>query len=430
MTPTGESGSRRRQRLVDRRRVVGLSQERLAEAVGVDRKTVARWETTGSWPQPQQRPRLAKALGVSMEQLQELLRMEGPPVRRRRLLAAGGAAAAGTVLPGPPRIAQALDIVTSNGADTIGIAVESLTDLTAHYSERLSVFPPATVYTELLAVRAYAAALAEHAGSSRWYPDVVVAIGWLSNLLAVASSYSGDHATAVVWCGDAERRSRTAGLPELAGWAALTRATIAYYQGQAGRSLTYSVRGQAAASIGTVVHAKLAAQEMRARAMLGDADGMNRARSHAGRAIAAIPSTASSSGVFSLPMSEEDPPYTGTSLLLVNRFQDAARVTRSVIRTAWPSAARGETEPPSNYARALLVLALAEAGLGNGHEAAGVGLSALQSAGIVWPTLVLAGKLDRVLGRDFRGSAETAEFHGYYLDAVASVGGRAGAGGD
>ncbi len=65
--------ARRRQQLIDRRKTVGLSQEQLAEVVGVERTTVGRWETGESSPQPTQRPRLAKALSVSLERLQELL---------------------------------------------------------------------------------------------------------------------------------------------------------------------------------------------------------------------------------------------------------------------------------------------------------------------------------------------------------------------
>lgn len=63
----------RRGRLVDRRKTMGLSQEKLAEAVGVDRITVVRWENGEFAPQPGQRPLLAKALAVSVEELHVLL---------------------------------------------------------------------------------------------------------------------------------------------------------------------------------------------------------------------------------------------------------------------------------------------------------------------------------------------------------------------
>jgi transcriptional regulator with XRE-family HTH domain len=52
---------------------MGLSQERLAEAVGVDTSTVARWERGETEPQAVHRPRLAEALKVTVETLGELL---------------------------------------------------------------------------------------------------------------------------------------------------------------------------------------------------------------------------------------------------------------------------------------------------------------------------------------------------------------------
>jgi transcriptional regulator with XRE-family HTH domain len=56
-----------------RRKAVGFSQDQFAERLKVDRSTVARWESGETEPQPWIRPRLAKALQVSLEQLDELL---------------------------------------------------------------------------------------------------------------------------------------------------------------------------------------------------------------------------------------------------------------------------------------------------------------------------------------------------------------------
>ncbi|MGH3712207.1 MAG: helix-turn-helix transcriptional regulator [Micromonosporaceae bacterium] len=67
----------RRQRLAQRRRTVGLSQEGLAERLRVERSTVARWESGETEPQPWLRPRLARVLQISVDQLGELL-MEAP----------------------------------------------------------------------------------------------------------------------------------------------------------------------------------------------------------------------------------------------------------------------------------------------------------------------------------------------------------------
>jgi tetratricopeptide (TPR) repeat protein/transcriptional regulator with XRE-family HTH domain len=63
----------RRGRLARRRKAVGLTQEQLAERLGVERTTVARWERGETAPLPWLRPRLAKALGISADRIEELL---------------------------------------------------------------------------------------------------------------------------------------------------------------------------------------------------------------------------------------------------------------------------------------------------------------------------------------------------------------------
>jgi transcriptional regulator with XRE-family HTH domain/tetratricopeptide (TPR) repeat protein len=63
----------RRHRLSERRKTVGLSQERLAEIIGVDTSTVARWERGMADPLAVHRPRLAEALRVPVEDVAELL---------------------------------------------------------------------------------------------------------------------------------------------------------------------------------------------------------------------------------------------------------------------------------------------------------------------------------------------------------------------
>jgi transcriptional regulator with XRE-family HTH domain/tetratricopeptide (TPR) repeat protein len=64
---------RKRRRMVDRRKTLGLSQEGLAEAMQVETSTVARWERGETTPQPWHRPRLADALKVTVEEVGELL---------------------------------------------------------------------------------------------------------------------------------------------------------------------------------------------------------------------------------------------------------------------------------------------------------------------------------------------------------------------
>ncbi|MFG2105192.1 helix-turn-helix transcriptional regulator [Micromonospora chersina] len=63
----------KRHRLCQRRKALGFSQERLAELLGVERSTVVRWENVETDPQPWLRTRIASALGVTLEQLDDML---------------------------------------------------------------------------------------------------------------------------------------------------------------------------------------------------------------------------------------------------------------------------------------------------------------------------------------------------------------------
>ena len=85
----------RRERLAQRRKALGLTQEQLAELLDVERTTVTRWERGQAQPQPWLRPRLARVLRVSADRLAELLAPGAAPAR-----AEGGAAGVPRLLPG------------------------------------------------------------------------------------------------------------------------------------------------------------------------------------------------------------------------------------------------------------------------------------------------------------------------------------------
>ncbi len=315
----------------------------------------------------------------------------------------------------PSGAVEALQVAMIGDPAGPDIGADGLAELVAHYAHTLAVAPSAAVYGELLSARSFAGTLLGRS-SPRQRPDLTVTAGWLSSLLAISAADLGDHAAAVIWYTDTERRGRDASFPELLGWAALTRALIAWYQGDPRASAAAARRGQAAGQPGSVAHAKLAAQEMRCRAMLGDAAGMADARRRAADAMARLGPPALAASVYSVPRAE-DPPYTATSLLLAGRYAEAAQMTQRIIEVAYRPQARAPWDQPTHYARTLLILALAAAGLGDLDQAVTAGTAALDCGRVVWPTMVLAGKLDQALARRFPRTGSAADFHVRYLDA-------------
>ena len=150
--------------------------------------------------------------------------------------------------------------------------------------------------------------------------------------------------------------------------------------------------------------------------MLGDATGMADARRRAAAAMAQLGPPTPAASVYSVPQAE-DPPYTATSLLLAGRYAEAAQMTRRIIEVAYRPQARAPWDQPTNYARTLLILALAAAGLGDLDQAVTAGIAALDCGRVVWPTMVLAGKLDQTLAHRFPDAPSATDFHARYLDA-------------
>jgi hypothetical protein len=376
---------------------------------------------------------LAKASNYDPSYLSKVLSGHKPssPYLAARLddaLGAGGTIRDAAQEPPPRRAAQArvperkpsgaveaLQVAMTGDPAGPDIGAAGLAELVLHYAHALAVAPSAAVYGELLSARSFAGTLLGRS-APRQRPDLTVTAGWLSSLLAISAADLGEHAAAIIWCTDTERHGRDAAYLELLGWAALTRSLIAWYQGDPLASAAAARRGQADGQPGSVAHAKLAAQEMRCRAMLGDAAGMTDARRRAATAMAQLGPPAPAASVYSVSRAE-DPPYTATSLLLAGRYAEAAEMTRRIIDTAYRPQARSPWDQPTNYARTLLILALAAAGLGDLDQAAAAGGAALECGRVVWPTMVLAGKLDQALARQFPGAAPMAHFHARYLEA-------------
>jgi len=143
----------KRQRLARRRKAVGLSQEALASRLDIERSTVVRWECGETEPLPWIRPKLAGALQVSVDQLNELFGIEPGPgltprresVRWQEVAAASpwptadGAWGAPPVCQLPPavadfigrepQIAELTEMVGSHDGDRVGVPVAVIAGL-------------------------------------------------------------------------------------------------------------------------------------------------------------------------------------------------------------------------------------------------------------------------------------------------------------
>jgi len=148
------------------------------------------------------------------------------------------------ITPKPSGAVEALQIVMTGDPAGPDIGTDGLAELVLHYAHALAVAPSAAVYGELLSARSFAGTLLGRS-SPRQRPDLTITAGWLSSLLAISAADLGEHAAAVIWCTDTDRRGRDAAYPELLGWAALTRSLIAWYQGDPLASAAVARRGQA-----------------------------------------------------------------------------------------------------------------------------------------------------------------------------------------
>ena len=297
---------------------------------------------------------------------------------------------------GLPRVVHALEVTRRSGVSEPA-ALEDLNTVVEHYKRTFRSTPPAELYNEILGARVHAGTLLDDRCAANNRSDRVVVAGSLSNLLALVTHELHDRAASLVWCADAERCSRATRHSELGGWAAQTRVRMSFYDGQAREAVTHAQRGQKLTQLGTVAHAELVAQEMRAWALIGNSDKVSSTRWRAEQAIAKLSPGTPTQGAFSISLAD-DPPYTATSLLLLGRHKEAVEPTRRVIATFYGSCTgEGGSEHPSGFARTHLILALALAGLGKLDEAHAAGSMALEAPRLVWPAAVLAGKLDRTL---------------------------------
>jgi tetratricopeptide (TPR) repeat protein/transcriptional regulator with XRE-family HTH domain len=133
----------RRERLAQRRKEVGLTQEALADRLGVDRSTVVRWERGESEPLPLIRPQLATAMQVTADWLDKLLASASPGGAAPRQLPATAAGFTGRTAE-LQTLTQILDDAAGGAPGTVvisaigGTAGVGKTTLALHWAHQVA----------------------------------------------------------------------------------------------------------------------------------------------------------------------------------------------------------------------------------------------------------------------------------------------------
>lgn len=255
----------KRQRLAQRRKACGYTQEQFADALRIDRTTVQRWERGEVDPQPHQRPRMAKALQLTSGELDELLASDVPPLVLGDSWISHGS-------PVEDDEMDAWELARRVQASDVGS--ETLARLERAFEELATAYPSSPPQELLKRVRrhsAYFVRLLDAKKTLAEHRRLLVVGGWLSLLGATLhiDLKQGHAATARLQAAatlalQAEHREIQAWCFETDAWRVLT-------DGDYVRALELSEMAQDIAPAGTSALIQATAQEGRARARLGHA---------------------------------------------------------------------------------------------------------------------------------------------------------------
>ena len=300
------------------RKAAGLSQERLAERMGVERSTVQRWEAGHSTPQPWHRPALASALGTSHDKLAELLadqpsadnQLRTTPAlstasrygdvgdnkqadrddplpfpsggdstdRRQTLKLLGtstvglGAAHAG-LDPFTQSAVEAMEFTRRAEASQLGPrTLEHLDSVVSGMAAAFPRTPPGELFPKVRWYRGQVEDLIVGRHTLREGRELYRHAGWLSVILAWLSNDLGDPVTAEAHCLDAWEHGWQAEDHEICSWAMDARATISTYSNQPSAAKDAAERGLKQAPQGSAVAVRVSVQLSRSYAKIGCSD--------------------------------------------------------------------------------------------------------------------------------------------------------------
>ncbi|WP_433547875.1 helix-turn-helix domain-containing protein [Streptomyces sp. CA-294286] len=258
----------RRRKFAERRKACGFNQERFAEAAGVDRSTVQRWESGETGPQPWQRPKIAKALRVTASELDLLLTPDAlvPALPSNPWMT--------VPTPNTDDEFEALELARRVGASDVGKGtLERLEHAFDDLAMKYPVSPPQDLLERVRKHSSYVAHLMNARMTLGEQRRLFVVGGWFQLLGATLhiDLHQDDAATARLQT--AATLAQHADHTEIQAWCYETDAWRVLTEGDYGRALELSLVAQQLAPGGSSAAIQSTAQEGRARARLGDQKG-------------------------------------------------------------------------------------------------------------------------------------------------------------
>ncbi|MCX4664895.1 helix-turn-helix transcriptional regulator [Streptomyces uncialis] len=248
----------KRVRLSQRRKSAGFTQESLAARLGVERTTVIRWETAVTEPQPPIRPKLARLLAVTGDELQALL---------DDIVIVGG--------PDPSeRIAYAIERPSS--VDLIAVAY--LHERIRHLDESYDKAPSTGLLGPAGQLHGQVSYLRQHAGNPRVRRALLGAEAESATLMGQLVwdvSQRRDHAGSAYYLDAAIHAARQVRDPNAEAHAVLRKSFVALYgERNPGKGLVLAQEAAAVAQLGSPSLLGLSLLHIaEGQAMAGDAKG-------------------------------------------------------------------------------------------------------------------------------------------------------------
>jgi len=247
---------------------------------------------------------------------------EGAATKRREVLVAAGMSAVAALL-AQSAVESAMFGQRWEESDLGPTTLEHLDLAVERFGLSYLHTPPEQLFAQVRAARAQVSSMVAGRQTLNQRQHLCVIGGWLSGLMGHLALDLGDSAVAHAHCLTAWQLAAESGDTRLGAWVRGTQAMIAFYTGDAADALSYAQAGVDIAPRNSFVHTRLLAQQGRAHARLGDADGVAVAFAGAEESFASVTETASHS-IFSFDYPYL-PFYAGTAYMALAK-PDKAQV--------------------------------------------------------------------------------------------------------